>query len=259
MISNRLKITGIIFLAVLFGSGITLQAQALTWDDFAKSLSTTVSEGPGLSIVGLLVFVLIILIVCLIVLILSLNRFQHKNTQRLVSDRHKRKWAYSVVTLPEGEIPQKRMYYRLRADTALQWLPARSAYYANNADEYYEDRLWDISAGGLSFVTQETLNLGDKLIFLFDYGGNAPLRLEGSVTRLEETPDSNPQSYTDEEQPCYNVGIRFNSILEDEREIIISWIMKRQRTSITSQSATDVSEEYNEEEEPTEEEYRLTI
>jgi len=279
MINNRSYIAGILSLTALFWGGIVPCAQALTWDVFSSSVSTTITEGTGFSLFSFLSLILIILVLSLIILVLSLSRFQKANTQRLISDNQHKKWNESTVALSGGETPQKRMHYRLRTDASIKWLPLKNAYYANPNVDYVENRLWDMSAGGLSFVTQDKLGLGDKLRILFDYGENIPLKLDGSVTRLEEIispePQPNNENYEpeplndadmeptyndDDREPTYNVGIKFNSILEDEREIIIAWITERQRTNIIVSQFTGTENQSKDTEDiPVEDDYRISI
>ncbi|MDR1159693.1 MAG: hypothetical protein LBK69_03605, partial [Syntrophomonadaceae bacterium] len=52
----------------------SLKAQALTWEEFSTSLSSTMSSGQGFSIIGILGLILIILIVCLFILVMSMNK-----------------------------------------------------------------------------------------------------------------------------------------------------------------------------------------
>lgn len=235
--NNRLFTAGMAALS-LFLFGMVGSAYALTWDEFSKSVSATFSDGQGLSIIGLLGLILIVLVACLVVLVMSLTRFQKKNMQRLVTERYKRKWADSVVKLPNGETPQKRKYYRFRTDASLQWAPAKDVLYFNEG-EYNVDQLWDISAGGLSFTTQEVLEIGSKVKFLFDFGEKTPLLLEGNVIRVEI------RHKEDSKTPLYNVGIKFSNIREEERDIIIGWIMKRQRTNIASEAKSQDEESEN--------------
>ncbi len=212
------------FISLIFNVGMIGTAQAITWTELSSSLNSTFTNSQGLSIIGLLGMILIVLVACLVVLVMSLSRFQKKNMQRLVTERYKRKWADSVVKLPSGEA-QKRKYYRFRTDASLQWTAARDVVYYNQGD-YNIDQLWDISAGGLSFLTLEMLEIGMKVKFLFDIGEPAPMLLEGSVMRIEERMNSKAGD------PVYNVGIKFTNIKEEDRDVIISWIMKRQRTYI---------------------------
>ncbi|MDR1615504.1 MAG: PilZ domain-containing protein [Syntrophomonadaceae bacterium] len=285
-----------IFILPAFWLDNSLKAQALTWEEFSTSLSSTMSSGQGLSIIGILGLILIILIVCLLILVLSMNRFQKKNMKRLVHESYKRTWSDNTIKMPNGETIQKREYYRFNTDARLHWKKIDNLLYSTDQN-YNIDQLCDISAGGMNFLTLENLEIGAKLKVLFNFGDEDPFLLDAIVVRsekyveepaeeekpasgaeehveeqhiTEETPADSGEEYVTEDTsadggeeyvtedtpdddvtpPLYKIGIKFHRILEEERDIIISWIMKSQRALFMANETTASADDGKEEQSP---------
>jgi hypothetical protein len=77
-----------------------------------------------------------------------------------------------------------------------------------------------------------------------EFTGNEEERdAEEDYTDLEEEENVEepltPEEITDDDltQPLYHIGIKFHRILDEERDIIVNWIMKRQRDLLIASEA----------------------
>lgn len=118
---------------------------------------------------------------------------------------------------------QNRKWYRMKFSMEFEWIPATMAEKAQQK-HYKTGRLVDISGGGLCFKTAEEINAGDEILLFLDIGEKKPMVINGKVLRAEKETGRN--------SALFKVSLEFLRLLRGERDRIISFITKRQRSVV---------------------------
>jgi len=152
--------------------------------------------------------------------------------------------THPVVEEP-GEVPKEgllaSLYARLmrieeKLDALLSLLNNR---YGNDSsmcstppsEEVSETCVVNISGGGMRFPTQDPLKVGDYLdvILTLPILPDHPIRLLGQVVHVRPLKDT---LYHEMHSPLYGVAIRFDALLEEDRERIIRYTFFQQSKAI---------------------------
>ena len=104
-----------------------------------------------------------------------------------------------------------------------------------SSDSDYEQRLVNLSATGIGFVTQLPCNQGDRLKVKMSLPMFPPVRLEllGEVMSV---------SSADDKQGGYRIGVSFIYRCAQEEEAIVKYLFKRQRERIRIKHMADANE-----------------
>jgi len=137
-------------------------------------------------------------------------------------------WKKVEVIKPDYEYKgsgQKRQWMRIEVEAGFSfWL--LNAQGQVIGDEVSEGLL-DISAGGLSFYTNEVLDIDKKLHMQINLGKPPILKLTGRVARVQFSPEGVEKRYM--------IGIQFIGIRAGEQDRIIKYTLSRQRKVIEEQ------------------------
>lgn len=216
---KNLKLSIAVFLLLqMFIFVLPVQAE-VTYHDVSSSITDAFSGKQMFSSKNIIGTIVTILFFALVILIFRMS--WQRQEKELSQKQHNR------IKLRPLDRQQKRKWYRLRTNMEFKWIPASEAY----KNKYNNDRLADISGGGLCFETAKELNTGDKIKLLLDLGGGKTLSTQGRVLRIEKE--------TGQENKMYKVSIQFEGLSNRERDRVISFIMKRQIHSIQSKKQED--------------------
>ncbi len=121
-----------------------------------------------------------------------------------------------VLIYPEkAERIQRRQYFRLKINEKVYY---RFADNEQQANDYKETRIIDISGGGIKLVLNTELKMGDKLQFFIDIKPLQDILFTGKVVRITKLADRNTKA----------AGIKFINIKRNIQDKIISWIFEYQ-------------------------------
>lgn len=197
-------------------------ACALTFNEFSSSVTSTFDSDPfainrlvaGLSLIVFMFF------------IYGAFRMWKKQTDQavdhhyeLVKQRHE---AY-LEALRTGK-GQKRQWFRLYSPAEFEWQPPHRPAQGTRP-KFKQDRLIDVSAGGIGFLTSEVLEAGDRIKLILYTGEGSPMYMEGHVARV--IPDQESGGLVS------LVGVAFDDITEAERDRMLAWIARRQRDQLS--------------------------
>lgn len=101
---------------------------------------------------------------------------------------------------------EKRKHYRHPA-TGIKGVKAKKS---SGEEKDFEVVMFDISAGGAGFGSDERLSKGDKVSVVFSVpgSGNKQFEVKGEIVRIEEFPG-------DPEKPFYRYGLMVTNMTDD--------------------------------------------
>ncbi len=162
------------------------------------------------------VFVFILLMIALIYVLVKINS---SKTRKDIQISHEL-YVENKRSQQQTNSNQKRNWFRLQTNDQFEWIHSSLAHLDI---PYHKDRLVDISGGGLCFSTSDEVAKDDEIRVFLNIGGRLPLALNGQVTRV--TGDGAE----------IRVSIKFIGIRDGQRDRIISWILKNQRSTIVEE------------------------
>jgi hypothetical protein len=211
----------IVFAAVFVLPGYSKPVEV---NKFSSSFNEAFSGSQLLSMRNIVGFALILVFILAFVIFYILWSKKEKEI-------HQKSYKVSWRPLKQG---QKRNWFRLSTSTEIEWMPAGEAASKAREIKYRRDRLVDISGGGLSFTTAETLNPGDEIKFLLDTGEDKPLTINGRVIRIFE-------EEAGQDGPVRRAAVQFADLLGGERDRVVSYIIKLQRDAIQKRKEEDAA------------------
>lgn len=112
-----------------------------------------------------------------------------------------------------SSISEKRKHYRHPA-TGVRGVKAKKS---SGEEKEFEVVMFDISAGGAGFGSDEKLSKGDKVSVVFSVPGsqNKQFEVKGEIVRIEEFPG-------DPEKPFYRYGLMVTNMGEDFKKKVPS-------------------------------------
>jgi len=120
---------------------------------------------------------------------------------------------------------QQRQWMRIEAPAGFTFWLLNSQ--GEVVSDEIEERLLDLSAGGLSFYTNEILDIDKKLYMVLDLGKPPILKLSGRVARVQFSPEGVDKRYM--------IGVQFVGIRVGEQDRIIKYNLNNQRIVIEEQ------------------------
>lgn len=120
---------------------------------------------------------------------------------------------------------QKRQWMRIEAEAAFSFWQIDNQ--GQIMDNEVSEKLLDLSAGGLSFYTDEVLDIDKKIHIQLDLGKPPIIKLTGRVARVQFSPEG--------EEKRYMIGIQFLGIRTGEQDRIIKQTLNSQRRVIGEQ------------------------
>lgn len=212
-------------LVILAAAGLILvsggNAFALNFSEFSDTVTSSFSGdpfAPNRLIAGASIFVFIFLIYGGFRLWKRQAEQTVERHYEIVKQRHQ---AYmEAVKSGKG---QKRQWFRLYAPAEFEWLPPHRPV-PGNRPKFKQDRLVDVSAGGIGFLTTETLEAGDQLKLILYTGEGSPIFVDAHVVRVIPDKDSGGL--------MSSIGAAFDNLSEADRDRMIAWIARRQRDLI---------------------------
>lgn len=220
MLPKKTGITTLLTALLLLAS--SGDACALTFNEFSSSVTSTFDSDPFainrlIAGVSLVVFMFIIY---------AAFRMWKKQTDQavdhhyeLVKQRHE---AY-LEALRTGK-GQKRQWFRLYSPAEFEWQPPHRPAQGKRP-KFKQDRLTDVSAGGIGFTTSEVLEAGDRIKLILYTGEGSPMYLEGRVARVLPDPESGGL--------VSSAGVAFEGLTEAEQDRMLAWIARRQRDQLS--------------------------
>ncbi|MEN6347887.1 MAG: PilZ domain-containing protein [Syntrophomonas sp.] len=188
-------------------------ASVTSWDQFSDSMNYSFS-GQRSNMLAL-IFLVMGFVILFVIIRVYFNREEKAERLSRKAYREKRE-------AQEKQPGQQRKWFRLKTSAEFRWIPTTMGdRVAEN--KFINDRMVDISGGGLCFATAELLNPGDEIEFILNTGEGKPMRLYGIVARIIEQ---------EEDELVNHVSIQFAGLRNGERDRIVSWIMRRQRDGI---------------------------
>ncbi len=187
-----------------------IPAQAATRNDFLFNLKDTfnspVSDKYSISTI------IILLVVCALVI----WAFRYSSSREENALRSSHKDYQEKVRSQKSSNHQQRNWFRYKTTAEFKWIPAEKA---SNVKEsrYNNDRLLDVSGGGLSFTTAESIKNGDEIKAIIFLDEGKPLPLNAQVVRVTENEGTN------------SVSTQFIGLRDGQRDRIVAWILKTQR------------------------------
>lgn len=194
---------------------------AVSFADFSSITSSSFSKNPWYAAN----FIALAALIFFLALTYAGYKYsQNRETKNI--DRHyeivkHRQEKYAEVN-PSAE-GQKRQWFRLNTRAEFEWLPPHRPA-QNKRPRYKRDQLIDISAGGVGFLTSETVECGNEIKLILHPGEGSPMYLNGTVVRV--TPEEKGDDM------IFSVGVCFDNIRTADQDRLLSWIIKRQRSAI---------------------------
>lgn len=138
-----------------------------------------------------------------------------------------KKEGFNVVRfqlLDEGKRVQRRQFYRFDCVLPMKFSPIYKKPSPTQSSPMIDGVVRDISGGGMRFVSNESLELGDNLKCILILGREYIIVI-GNVLRKD---------YVEGEKPPYKFEYRliFAGILPDEQEKIVQFIFQEQRRQL---------------------------
>lgn len=134
-------------------------------------------------------------------------------------------WRRVEVIKPDysyrGSSGQRRSWVRVKADMDFDYVVLDET--GNPMTEAKRAPVIDLSAGGLSFLSDEDLTAGRELLAFINLDEEQLLRVKARVVRVLKDPDGENR---------WTVGVQFLNLREGDEERIVRWSIRRQREII---------------------------
>lgn len=183
--------------------------------DLKDSFNTPVSGRSSITTI------IIAIILCVVVIwTIYYYSLQEKETQR-----KSHVFRQEKMRLQRSLSPQKRNWYRIKTRGEFRWIQSELAPKLRES-KYKHGQLIDVSGGGLCFSTAEPVALGSGIRFILSLGEDNSIALNGKVVRVLEQDGMN------------QVSLEYTGIREGQRDRIIAWISKSQRSNLQKEKAS---------------------
>lgn len=217
--------------AVLLVFVFPQHTMGMTWRELSGSLHSTLNQRHPWDYQNILGLALTLIIFLLLMASFRLYTSRQEKGVRRFYDERRNKSRNNPDILPDGQM-QKRQWFRLKTRDWLRWFHFRGFSPLGDSD-YKQDRMVDIGGGGLSFTTEQQLDIGAIITFLLDVGSGEPLSVWGRVVRVQDATKNQPQRYF--------IAIQFAELPDADRQRLVVWIMQGQRDAKHATSAEKVS------------------
>lgn len=205
------------------------KAVGMTWRELSGSLHSTLNQRHPWDYQNIVGLALTLIIFLLLMACFRLYTSRQEKSVRQFYAQRRNQSRNNPDIIPNGQM-QKRQWFRLKTRDWLRWFHFRGFSPLGDSD-YKQDRMVDIGGGGLSFTTEQKLDIGAIITFLLDIGSGEPLSVWGRVVRVQAATKNQPQRYF--------VAIQFAELPESDRQRLVVWIMQGQRDAL--HTATSMS------------------
>jgi len=212
MAAMILGLTG--FLGIFCGV-INGEPFKMDYSVIGKSLSATMNAQAEKGLINLIITAALV-----VVAVYLFRRFGERDLAQRVAH-----WRKVEVIRPDyryrGSSGQKRSWVRVKADMDFDYVLLDEA--GNSVSDAKRVPVIDLSAGGLSFLSDEDLTAGRELLAFINLDEEQLLRVKARVVRVLKDPDGENR---------WTVGVQFLNLRPRDEERIVRWSIRRQREII---------------------------
>lgn len=165
------------------------------------------------------------IIIAILLCVIVIWAIYHYSLKEKEAQRKSHVLRQEKMRLQRSLSPQKRNWYRIKTRGDFRWIQSELAPKIRES-KYKNDQLIDVSGGGLCFSTAEPVALGSDIRFILSLGEDNSITLNGKVVRVVEQDGMN------------QVSLEYTGIREGQRDRIVAWISRSQRSNLQKEKAS---------------------